>query len=124
MLMFRRLAIVFTLASVPLALATVHRASVPALAAENGRDHLQAEALKTVRPGTGWGMDFRVIMDAAAAGEPVSDGTFDWYGIAGTWFWIDPVSDLVFVGMIQHRGRANGEIAGVSRNLVYQALVN
>jgi CubicO group peptidase (beta-lactamase class C family) len=87
-------------------------------------NHLHADALKTVRPGTGWGMDFRVIMDAAAAGEPVSDGTFDWYGIAGTWFWIDPVSDLVFVGMIQHRGRANGEIAGVSRNLVYQALVN
>ena len=85
-------------------------------------NHLQADALKTVRPGTGWGMDFRVVMDAATAGEPVSDGTFDWYGIAGTWFWIDPVSDLVFVGMIQHRGRANGEIAGVSRNLVYQAL--
>jgi CubicO group peptidase (beta-lactamase class C family) len=87
-------------------------------------NHLQPEALKTISPGTGWGMDFRVVMDAAAAGEPVSDGTFDWYGIAGTWFWIDPVSDLVFVGMIQHRGRANTDIRLLSRNLVYQALVN
>jgi CubicO group peptidase (beta-lactamase class C family) len=87
-------------------------------------NHLHADALKTMRPGTGWGMDFRVVMDAAAAGEPTSDGSYDWYGIAGTWFWIDPKEDLVFVGMIQHRGRANSEIQGVSRNLVYQALMN
>jgi CubicO group peptidase (beta-lactamase class C family) len=87
-------------------------------------NHLQADALKTVRPGTGWGLGFRTVIDAAAAGEPVADGTFDWYGIAGTWFWIDPTTDLVFVGMIQHRGRANDEIRNLSRNLVYQALVN
>ena len=87
-------------------------------------NHLQAEPLKTVRAGTGWGLGFRTVMDAAAAGEPVSDGTFDWYGIGGTWFWIDPTSDLAFVGMIQHRGRANNEIRTISRNLVYQALVN
>jgi CubicO group peptidase (beta-lactamase class C family) len=87
-------------------------------------NHLQAEPLKTVRAGTGWGLGFRTVIDAAAAGEPVADGTFDWYGIGGTWFWIDPVSDLTFVGMIQHRGRANNEIRTISRNLVYQALVN
>jgi CubicO group peptidase (beta-lactamase class C family) len=87
-------------------------------------NHLAAEPLKTVRPGTGWGLGFRTVMDAAAAGEPVADGTFDWYGIGGTWFWIDPATDLAFVGMIQHRGRANNEIRTISRNLVYQALVN
>ena len=87
-------------------------------------NHLQAEPLETVRPGTGWGLGFRTVIDAAVTGEPVADGTFDWYGIGGTWFWIDPVSDLTFVGMIQHRGRANNEIRTISRNLVYQALVN
>jgi CubicO group peptidase (beta-lactamase class C family) len=87
-------------------------------------NHLAAEPLKTVRAGTGWGLGFRTVMDAAAAGEPVADGTFDWYGIGGTWFWIDPQSDLAFVGMIQHRGRANNEIRTISRNLVYQALTN
>ena len=87
-------------------------------------NHLQADPLKTVRPGTGWGLGFRTVMDAAAAGEPVGDGTFDWFGLAGSWFWIDPVNDVVFVGMIQHRGRANDEIRMLSRNLVYQALVN
>jgi len=87
-------------------------------------NHLLEEPLKTVRAGTGWGLGFRTILNAAAAGEPVADGTFDWYGIGGTWFWIDPASDLVFVGMIQHMGRANDEIRNLSRNLVYQALVN
>jgi CubicO group peptidase (beta-lactamase class C family) len=87
-------------------------------------NHLAAEPSKTVRAGTGWGLGFRTVADAAAAGEPVADGTFDWYGIGGTWFWIDPVSDLAFVGMIQHRGRANNEIRTISRNLVYQALMN
>ena len=87
-------------------------------------NHLAAEPFKTMRPGTGWGLGFRTVMDAAAAGEPVADGTFDWYGIGGTWFWIDPATDLVFVGMIQHRGRANNEIRTISRNLVYQALLN
>lgn len=87
-------------------------------------NHLAAEPLKSVRAGTGWGLGFRTVIDAAAAGEPVADGTFDWYGIGGTWFWIDPSSDLAFIGMIQHRGRANNEIRTISRNLVYQALVN
>jgi CubicO group peptidase (beta-lactamase class C family) len=88
-------------------------------------NHLQADALKTVRVGTGWGLGPRVVIDAAAAGESASDGSFDWFGIGGTWFWIDPVMDVTFVGMIQHwNGRTTGEIQGLSRNLVYQALLN
>lgn len=77
----------------------------------------------TLRPGTGFGLDFAVAMNAAAAGEPFADGTFYWSGLAGTWFWIDPTTDLVFIGMIQHQGRAIGEIQGLSRNLTYQAIL-
>jgi CubicO group peptidase (beta-lactamase class C family) len=88
-------------------------------------NHLQADPLKTVRPGTGWGLGPRVVIDAAAAGEAVADGSFDWYGIGGTWFWVDPTTDLAFVGMIQQwNGRTTAEIQGLSRNLVYQALQN
>src|SRR5690242_576325 len=54
-------------------------------------------------PDTGWGMDFQVVTDAAAVGDSVFNGTFTWFGIAGTWFWIDPVEDLAFVGMVQHQ---------------------
>jgi CubicO group peptidase (beta-lactamase class C family) len=49
-------------------------------------NHVTPEPLKTMRAGTGWGMDFSVVMDAAATGEPYSDGSFHWYGMAGTWF--------------------------------------
>jgi CubicO group peptidase (beta-lactamase class C family) len=87
-------------------------------------NHVTPEPLKTMRAGTGWGLDFSVVMDAALAGEPVSDGTFSWYGIVGTWFWIDPVRDLAFIGMIQHQGPAAADVRSGSRNLVYQALID
>jgi CubicO group peptidase (beta-lactamase class C family) len=81
--------------------------------------------LKTVRAGTGWGLGVRVIMDAAAAGEAMSDGSFDWYGIGGTWFWVDPANDLFFVGMIQRRDLgAITNVQELARQMVYQALVH
>ncbi len=86
-------------------------------------NHMSDEALRTRGPGQGWGLGFSVIMDAAAAGEPYGEGSYFWVGIQGTWFWIDPVNDLTFVGMIQHTGRAIQEVQGLSRNLVYQAIV-
>ncbi len=87
-------------------------------------NHVNPEPLKTMPPGTGWGMDFQIVTDPAAAGDSVSPGTFSWWGILGTWFWIDPVEDLAFVGMVQHQetGRTR-PIHGLSRSLVYQAVI-
>jgi CubicO group peptidase (beta-lactamase class C family) len=88
-------------------------------------NHVNPDPLKTMAPGTGWGMDFQIVMDAAAAGDSVSNGTFTWFGIAGTWFWIDPVDDLAFVGMVGHQNlQTTRAIHGLSRSLVYQAVVN
>ncbi len=88
-------------------------------------NHVNPDALKTMPPGTGWGMDFQVVTDAAAAGDSVSDGTFSWWGIAGTWFWIDPKEDLAFVGMVGHQNlQTTRPIHGLSRSLVYQAVMN
>lgn len=88
-------------------------------------NHVNPEPLKTMPPGTGWGMDFQVITDAAAAGTPVPNGTYSWWGIAGTWFWIDPASDLFFVGMVQHQNiDTSRAIHALSRSLVYQAIVD
>lgn len=86
-------------------------------------NHLLPKPLSTRPPGRGFSFGFEVVTDAAAAGEAYADGTYRWGGAAGTWFWIDPATDLAFVGMIQHRGRAAGEVQALSRNLVYQALV-
>jgi CubicO group peptidase (beta-lactamase class C family) len=53
-----------------------------------------------MRPGFGHGFDCAVFTDPDAAGIPVGKGTFQWDGAAGTWFWVDPANDLIFVGMI------------------------
>jgi CubicO group peptidase (beta-lactamase class C family) len=59
--------------------------------------------------GVGFGLDFAVIEDPAAAATPHGKETFYWGGAFGTWFWIDPTNDIVFVGMIQN---LNGSIPG------------
>jgi CubicO group peptidase (beta-lactamase class C family) len=79
------------------------------------------------QPGTRWqysiAVDVQGYLIEKLSGQPFAEflktRRFD-----PLWFWIDPVKDLVFVGMIQHRGRANSEIQGLSRNLVYQTLTN
>ena len=87
-------------------------------------NHLSAEATANMRAGMGFGMDFMIYLDPAAAREPHAPGAYYWLGIDGTWFWIDPALDLAFVGMIQHQGAARGRVHGLSRNWVYQAIVD
>ena len=76
-------------------------------------------------PAQGFGYDFAVVLDPDAAKRQVGKGTYWWWGIAGTWFWIDPANDVVFVGIIQRRGgfpgAANHE--DVSRRVIAEALV-
>jgi CubicO group peptidase (beta-lactamase class C family) len=54
-----------------------------------------------IRPGFGFGFNGAVFYDPVLAGSKVGRGTYLWDGAAGTWFWIDPANDLLFVGMIQ-----------------------
>jgi CubicO group peptidase (beta-lactamase class C family) len=77
------------------------------------------------QPGQGFGYDFAVVTDPAAIGSPLGKGSYWWWGIAGTWFWIDPTNDLVFIGMIQRRGGVPDAASHdqLSRELVYKALV-
>jgi CubicO group peptidase (beta-lactamase class C family) len=111
----------------------------------NGRRFLKASTVQLMRtnvlaegvavdtygppqPGLGFGLDFAVVMDPAAAKTPEPRGSFYWGGAFGTWFWLDPVNDLVAIGMIQN---VNGsqptggspQVRPLSRKLVYQALV-
>ena len=72
-----------------------------------------------------FGLDFAVYVDPKTAGLPYGTGTFYWGGAAGTWFWIDPVNDLAFIGMIQVQGgnRPDGLNFRIdSARLVYAAL--
>ena len=73
----------------------------------------------------GFGLDFMVVKDARAAGTLQGDGTMSWGGAAGTWFWVDPTNDLIFVGMIQRMGGTGGDdLGGQARTLTYQALIH
>jgi CubicO group peptidase (beta-lactamase class C family) len=79
-----------------------------------------------VRPGFGYGYDFGVFVNPGLADAPVGRGTFMWDGAAGTWFWVDPVNDIVFVGMVQRLGGGPyvGGLQELARATVYQALLN
>jgi CubicO group peptidase (beta-lactamase class C family) len=72
-----------------------------------------------------FGLDFAIHTDPGAVGAPYGKGTFYWGGAAGTWFWIDPVNDLIFIGMIQNMGgnRPGGlNFRADSASLVYAAI--
>ena len=73
-------------------------------------------------PGLGFGLDFAVVTDPVEA-DGVSEGEYYWGGAAGTWFWIDPIEDLVFVGMIQQFGLDRPDVRSLSHRLTYQAIM-
>ncbi|MFN9927195.1 MAG: serine hydrolase, partial [Phenylobacterium sp.] len=73
----------------------------------------------------GFGLDFMVVNDPRRAGSLEGKGTMSWGGAAGTWFWVDPTNDVVFVGMIQRLGGSGGDdLGGMARTLTYQALMH
>jgi CubicO group peptidase (beta-lactamase class C family) len=73
-------------------------------------------------PGNQFGLDFAIVTDSER-NAGMSVGSYWWWGIAGTWFWIDPVEDLVFVGMIQNRNLGYArQLQAQSKQLVYGAI--
>jgi CubicO group peptidase (beta-lactamase class C family) len=73
----------------------------------------------------GFGLDFMVVNDPRAAGTLEGKGSMSWGGAAGTWFWVDPTNDLIFVGLIQRMGDTGGDPLGtMARTLTYQALLH
>jgi CubicO group peptidase (beta-lactamase class C family) len=92
-------------------------------------DGVQVDTYGPSQPGLGFGLDFAIVMDPAAANTPEGRGSFYWGGAFGTWFWIDPANDVVVVGMIQNVGGSSPtggspQVRPLSRQLVYQALVD
>jgi CubicO group peptidase (beta-lactamase class C family) len=78
-----------------------------------------------IRPGFGYGYDVAVFTNPPLAGSTAGKGTFLWDGAAGTWFWIDPTNDIVFVGMVQRMLDARTpNVEHLSRALTFQALVD
>jgi CubicO group peptidase (beta-lactamase class C family) len=92
------------------------------------RTNVLPPTMPALSPGVGFGLDFAVYTDVAVAGGYYGKGTFYWGGAAGTWFWIDPRNDLIFIGMIQVMDRWKDPqlqyIDTETTALVYGALVS
>ncbi|MGB6308359.1 MAG: serine hydrolase domain-containing protein [Steroidobacteraceae bacterium] len=48
-------------------------------------------------PGFGWGLGVQVLKDPAAAQSPMQAGAWNWGGVYGTNFWVDPAAGLSVV---------------------------
>ncbi|HEX8669445.1 MAG TPA: serine hydrolase domain-containing protein [Allosphingosinicella sp.] len=99
----------------------------PATVALMATNALPDEVLKAGAGGfgraRGFGLNVDVLTDPAAAGSLAGKGTYSWGGAAGTWFWIDPANDLIFVGMVQRLDYWQADHPNnMSRTLTYQAL--
>jgi len=92
-------------------------------------DGVAVDTYGPAQPGIGFGLDFAIVMDPAVAKTPEGRGSFYWGGAFGTWFWLDPVNDVVVVGMIQNLNGSSPtggspQVRPLSRQLVYQSLVD
>ncbi len=78
--------------------------------------------------GLGFGMDFGIIEDPIAAKTAQGVESFYWGGAFGTWFWIDPVNDMIVIGMIQNVGGTTPDGAPLMRErsarAVYAAMTD
>jgi CubicO group peptidase (beta-lactamase class C family) len=77
-----------------------------------------------IRPGFGHGFDGAVFTDPDLAGVPVGKGTYHWDGAAGTWFWVDPVHDLAYVGMIQRLAEQSPPIQKTTQTMMADAYLD
>ena len=109
------------------------RILAPATVAVMTSSHLPANLLTgefgigqhIMRPGFGYGFNCAVVYDPAAAILPDGKGTFFWDGAAGTWFFVDPTNDIVFVSMIQRMTSPdNHSLMYRSHAVIDQALVD
>ena len=70
-----------------------------------GRGQVRHRQLPACSPASASASTSRSTKSRRASARSVGKGTYLWDGIAGTWFWIDPTNDIVFVGMIQRWAR-------------------
>jgi CubicO group peptidase (beta-lactamase class C family) len=76
-----------------------------------------------LRPGFSYAFNGAVFTDPSLAGVPVGKGTYHWDGAAGTWFWVDPVHDLLYVGMIQLLSESAPPLQKTTQTMMADAII-
>ena len=89
-------------------------------------DHIGeiSSASSILAAGYGFGLNFAVHVDPAKSGLNGSIGEYNWGGLAGTSFWIDPAEELIGIYMIQMMPPRYANGAGQFKRLVYQSIVD
>ena len=77
-------------------------------------------------PGNTFGIDVAIVAEPDGESDhPLAKGEYWWYGAGGTWFGINPVQDLIVVGMIQKFGVPGPkEVRTTSKRLAYEAIID
>ena len=98
----------------------IGRKTLQLMASNHLGPHVKVDS-PLMSPGHGFGLGFCVRTSAGIAPFPGSVGQFFWSGMAGTFFFIDPVEDLFTVFMMQGPGQRT-QIRNLLRDLVYAAV--
>ena len=89
-------------------------------------DHVDGirSASPVLSPGYGFGLDFAVHVDQAKSGLNGSLGEYNWGGLAGTIFWIDPAEEMIGLYMIQMLPPRFSDGRTQFKRLAYQAIAD
>ncbi|MEM6899480.1 MAG: serine hydrolase, partial [Pseudomonadota bacterium] len=72
--------------------------------------------------GNGFGLLGSVMTDPIEAAQPGSVGTFAWGGLASTYFWVDPLEELIGIQMTQLIPSSTYPIRPQFQQLAYAAI--
>ena len=81
----------------------------------------RASAMDSVgrRRGLGFGFGVGTIKDRDVSAMAAPVGSYYWYGALGTWFWVDPVNEIIFIAMAQTNAPMETDYIRDSMRLVY-----
>ena len=88
------------------------------------REMGQAVFSETTFAGIGFGLGFSVMLDPAKANIIGSPGEYAWGGAASTYFWIDPVEDMIVIFLTQLMPSSSYPIRRELKVLTYQAIID
>ncbi len=90
------------------------------------RDHVAGVPRPSgvLAPGYGFGLDFAVHTDLAKSGLNGSLGEYNWSGLAGTTFWVDPAEDMIGLYMVQMLPPRYSDGGLQFKRLAYQSIAD
>jgi CubicO group peptidase (beta-lactamase class C family) len=83
---------------------------------------MHSNAVDTLYGRNGFGLGFAILRDPGASGVYGNPGLYDWGGAYGSNYWIDPVSGLVTVYMMQLMPNPGLDLAAKLRTLVFSSV--